>query len=110
MEDCIFCRIIAGQVATKLVYQDDTSVAFDDMYPKAPVHVLVVPRRHIPRLLDAGEEDEKLLGHLLTVANKISRDRGVAEPGYRICINVNRGAGQVVFHLHLHVMGGRGLD
>ena len=107
MEDCIFCKIISGGIPAKLVHEDDRCVAFDDIHPQAPVHVLVVPRRHIPRLMDAGEADEGLLGHLLTVANRIARERGVAEDGYRIVINVNRGAGQVVFHLHLHVMGGR---
>lgn len=107
MDDCIFCKIIGGQVPAKLIHEDEMCVAFDDIHPQAPVHVLVVPRKHIPRLMDADPSDEGLLGHLLTVANSIARSRGVAEDGYRIVINVNRGAGQVVFHLHLHVMGGK---
>jgi len=107
MDDCIFCKIIVGEIPSKFVYEDDRCVAFDDIHPKAPVHVLVLPRKHIPRLMDAVESEEGLLGHLLSVANRIARDRGIAEEGYRVTINVNRGAGQVVFHLHLHVMGGR---
>jgi histidine triad (HIT) family protein len=106
MEDCIFCKIISGAIPSKLVYEDDQAVVFDDLHPKAPVHMLVVPKRHIPRLMDAAPADEGLLGHLLEVANRVARQRGVAEDGYRVVINVNRGAGQVVFHLHLHVMGG----
>lgn len=107
MEDCIFCKIISGAVPSKFVYEDDQVVVFDDLHPQAPVHMLVVPKRHIPRLMDAVPEDEALLGRLLGVANRVAKDRGVAEEGYRVVINVNRGAGQVVFHLHLHVMGGR---
>lgn len=107
MEDCIFCKIISGSIPTKMVYEDEQAVVFDDIHPQAPIHLLVVPRKHIPRLMDAAPGDEALLGHLLEVANRVARERGVAEEGYRVVINVNRGAGQVVFHLHLHVMGGR---
>lgn len=107
MEDCIFCKIISGEVPSKLIYEDDRVVVFDDLHPQAPVHLLVVPKRHIPRLMDAAPSDEGLLGHLLEVANKVAKEKGIAEEGYRVVINVNRGAGQVVFHLHLHVMGGR---
>ncbi len=110
MDDCIFCKIVAGSIPAKLVYEDDATVAFEDAHPKAPVHVLVVPRRHVPRLMDASPEDEGLLGHLLTVANRIAREKRIAEEGYRVVINVNRGAGQVVFHLHLHVMGGKRME
>jgi len=106
MEDCIFCKLISGEIPSKFIYEDDRVVVFDDLHPKAPVHMLVVPKRHIPRLMDTVPADEVLLGHLLEVANKVARERDIAEEGYRVQINVNRGAGQVVFHLHLHVMGG----
>jgi len=107
MEDCIFCKIISGAIPAKFIYEDEQAVVIDDIHPQAPVHMIVIPRKHIPRLMDAVPADEALLGHLLGVANRVAKDRGVADEGYRVVINVNKGAGQVVFHLHLHVMGGR---
>lgn len=106
MDDCIFCRIAGREIPSSLVYEDDEVVAFNDLHPQAPVHVLVVPRKHIATLNDVKEADSRLVGHLLDAAAKVAREKGIAESGYRVTINVNRGAGQVVFHLHLHVMGG----
>jgi len=106
MSDCIFCQIEGKQIPAKLVYEDSEVIAFNDLHPQAPVHVLVVPRKHINTLNDAKEGDTRLLGRLLYAAARVARDRGIAESGYRVVINVNRGAGQVIFHLHLHVMGG----
>lgn len=109
MTGCIFCEIARRERPAKIVYEDDDAIAFEDINPKAPVHVLIVPRRHLPTLLDAGLEDERLLGHLLTVANEIARRQGIAERGFRLVLNCNREGGQVVFHLHVHLLGGRPL-
>jgi histidine triad (HIT) family protein len=106
---CLFCRIVAGEVPAKTVYEDDDLVAFDDINPQAPMHVLVVPRLHVPTLNDLLPEHEALVGALLRRAATIARDRGHAEGGYRTVFNCNAAAGQTVFHLHLHVLGGRTL-
>ena len=105
--DCIFCRIAAGEVPAELLYQDDQVVAFPDVNPKAPVHVLVVPREHHASLADLTDDDEPLMGHLLAVANRLARDKGVAATGYRLVINTGPEGGQVVPHLHFHLLGGR---
>ncbi|HEU4384195.1 MAG TPA: histidine triad nucleotide-binding protein [Anaeromyxobacteraceae bacterium] len=107
MSDCLFCGIAAGTVPATLVHQDAEVVAFEDIHPQAPVHVLVAPRRHIVSLNDLGPGDEALAGKLLRVAASVARARGVAEPGWRAVVNSNREGGQIVFHLHLHVLGGR---
>ncbi|HOM82229.1 MAG TPA: histidine triad nucleotide-binding protein [Armatimonadota bacterium] len=109
MSECIFCRIAAGSLPARVVYQDEQVVAFEDVNPQAPVHLLVIPRKHIPNLLGVGEEDEALGGHLMRVACQVAREKGVAESGFRVVANINRDAGQSVDHLHLHVLGGRGL-
>jgi histidine triad (HIT) family protein len=106
---CLFCRIVAGEVPAKTVYEDDDLVAFDDINPQAPMHVLVVPRLHVPTLNDLLPEHEALVGAMLRRAATIARDRGHAEGGYRTVFNCNAAAGQTVFHLHLHVLGGRTL-
>jgi histidine triad (HIT) family protein len=106
---CLFCRIIAGEIPAKTVFEDDTLVAFHDINPQAPVHVLVVPRRHVPTLNDLTPEDDVLIGAMMRRAAAIARDLGIAERGYRTVFNCNRGAGQSVFHIHLHVLGGRPL-
>ena len=106
-KDCIFCRIVDGQATAKIVFEDETVVAFEDLHPQAPVHLLVVPRRHLPSLKEATAEDEPLLGHLFTVAANLARERGLETKGYRTVINNGSGAGQSVFHLHVHVLGGR---
>lgn len=105
--DCLFCKIRDGAIPAKLVYQDDRCFAFRDINPQAPTHVLVVPRKHIATLNDLGPDDGPLVGHLHSVAAKIARDEGIAEAGWRALLNVNKGAGQTVFHIHLHVLGGR---
>jgi histidine triad (HIT) family protein len=104
---CLFCRIVAGELPAKLIYQDDTLVAFHDINPQAPVHLLVVPRRHIPTLNDLSAEDDGLVGAMLRRATVIAHELGMAAGGYRTVFNCNRDAGQTVFHLHLHVLGGR---
>jgi histidine triad (HIT) family protein len=109
MTGCLFCQIIARERPGALVYEDDRCIAFEDINPKAPVHVLVVPRRHIPSLTDSIEGDEGLLGHLLLVAARVAQDKGIAGSGFRTVINTSAGAGQTIFHLHIHLLGGRAL-
>ncbi len=106
MADCIFCKIIEGKVPAKIVYQDDLVVAFEDANPAAPIHILIVPRKHIPTLNDVPENDP-ILSHIATVAKKIAENIGVAQSGYRFFINVNKGGGQVIFHLHAHLVSGK---
>jgi histidine triad (HIT) family protein len=105
MSDCIFCRIAAGEVPAKTIASDDRFIAFHDIDPKAPVHVLVIPRAHVASL-DAAD-DPAMLGGLLAFVRKTARDLGVAEPGYRTVLNTNRHGGQAVDHLHAHILGGR---
>ena len=105
---CLFCRIVAGEIPGSIVYQDDDLVAFNDINPQAPMHVLIVPRKHIPTTSDISEADEALVGKLVRRAAAIAAERGYAEEGYRTVFNCNRGAGQTVFHIHLHALGGRG--
>ena len=107
MSDCLFCKIIAGEIPSTKVYEDDEVLAFEDVNPQAPVHVLVVPKKHIPTLNDVSPGDNALLGHMFQAATGIARERGTHETGYRTVFNVNAGAGQTVFHIHLHVLGGR---
>ncbi len=105
--DCLFCRIAAGDVPADVVKQDERWVAFRDINPQAPTHILIIPRRHIPTLNDVGPEDADLLGELLLAAKQIAADEAIAESGYRAVLNCNAGAGQSVFHVHLHLLGGR---
>ena len=107
MADCLFCKIIAGQIPAKLIHQDELSIGFLDINPQAPTHALFVPKRHIATLNDATIEDRELLGHLVFVASKYAREKGFAESGYRQVLNCNSDGGQTVFHVHLHLMGGR---
>ena len=104
--DCIFCKIIAGEIPSKKVYQDERVTAFHDITPVAPVHILIVPNEHIPSVNEVQEEQEALLGHLFVVARKIAAEMGLAENGYRLIVNTGPHAGQVVFHLHMHLLGG----
>ncbi|HCF59870.1 MAG TPA: histidine triad nucleotide-binding protein [Myxococcales bacterium] len=110
MPDCLFCRIRDGQLPARKIYEDEGALAFEDISPQAPMHVLVIPRKHIPTLNDLTPEDEPLVGHLFTVAARIAEERGHAGPGWRAVMNCNSLAGQTVFHLHLHVLGGRPLE
>jgi len=107
VEDCIFCRVIERGAPGKIVYEDDWVVAIEDANPQAPVHLLVLPRKHLASLREAGPEDEPLLGHLFIVAARLARERQLETKGYRAVINTGTWAGQSVFHLHLHVLGGR---
>ncbi len=105
--DCLFCKIAAGEIPTKFIYEDDFVVAFDDINPQAPHHKLIIPRKHIATLNDLPMEDNALLGHMVQAAKKIAADLGIANEGYRLVMNCNRGAGQSVFHIHAHLLGGR---
>jgi len=107
MPDCLFCRIARGDVAANIAYRDDELVAFHDINPQAPIHLLVIPIRHIESLLQLQEGDHALVGRLYALAARLATDLGVAESGFRVIINTNRDAGQTVPHLHLHLMGGR---
>lgn len=106
-EKTVFARIADGEVPADIVYQDEQAVAFRDLSPQAPIHVLVIPRKPLRSIAAAGEEDRELLGHLLLVAARVAREQGLEEDGYRVVTNVGRDGGQTVFHLHLHVLGGR---
>jgi histidine triad (HIT) family protein len=109
MADCLFCKIIAGQIPGKVVYQDETLVVLQDINPQAPTHVLIVPRRHIATLNDLAPEDDGLVGEMTRRAAAIARENGHADRGYRTVFNTNAEAGQSVFHIHMHVLGGRKL-
>lgn len=107
MENCLFCKIASGQIPGDIVYQDEDVVAFKDIHPQAPVHILLISRRHIPSIADMTPEDGPLLGIMFSAAAKLANKLGVDEGGYRVVTNVGRDAGQSVFHLHFHLLGGR---
>lgn len=109
MSDCIFCKIAAGQIKSDLIYEDDTVVAFRDINPQAPVHVQVIPRRHVENAAALTEDHRDLIAHLILVAAQVARDEGVEEGGYRLVANVGPHGGQSVPHLHIHVLGGRAM-
>ena len=106
-ENCLFCKIAGGEIPSSKVYEDDVCVAFNDISPQAPTHVLIVPREHVDSLDTAGREHRDVLGHLLLAAAEIAREKGFADDGYRVVINTNGDGGQTVFHLHVHLLGGR---
>ncbi|HZJ30532.1 MAG TPA: histidine triad nucleotide-binding protein [Vicinamibacterales bacterium] len=108
--DCLFCKIIAGEIPGHLVYEDKDLVAFKDIEPQAPLHVLIVPRRHISTLNDLGPADDGIVGALVRRAAALAKKHGYSERGYRTVLNCNREAGQSVFHIHLHLLAGRGLN
>lgn len=108
-QDCLFCRIVKKEISGKIVHEDEKAVAFEDINPQAPTHILIVPRKHIAGLNDVMAADAELVGHLHVIAAKLAQERGLAESGYRTVINTGRGAGQSVFHLHVHLLGGRGM-
>ena len=108
-EDCVFCKIAAGRIPSTSVYSDEEFYAFHDIHPLAPTHVLLIPRKHIAKLTDAKPEDGALLGRLLLKANEIAVQEGLAENGFRLAINCGPWGGQVVLHLHVHILGGRPL-
>ena len=110
MEDsCLFCKIVAGQVPASFVHEDDRAVAFEDINPQAPQHVLIVPREHIESLNDVSKGDEPLIGHLLRVASQIADQRGIGDSGFRTVVNTGPDAGQSVEHVHVHLLGGRSM-
>lgn len=108
--NCLFCRIIASEIPAEFISEDDRAVVISDINPQAPTHLLVIPREHLESLNDAAQKDEALLGHLLRVAARVANAAGLEESGYRTVINTGAGAGQSVFHLHVHVLGGRPLN
>jgi histidine triad (HIT) family protein len=107
MEECLFCRIVSGQIPGAIVHQDEHLIAFKDINPQAPMHVLIVPRRHIPSLNDLTAADDDLVGEMVRRAAALAKERGYADRGYRTVLNCGAEAGQSVFHIHLHVLGGR---
>jgi histidine triad (HIT) family protein len=109
-QNCLFCRVVAGEIPADIVHTDEHSIAFRDINPQAPTHILVVPREHLESLDEASRQDEAPLGHLLRIAARVANAQGLTESGYRTVINTGAGAGQSVFHLHLHVLGGRPLN
>lgn len=110
MSDTVFAKIIRREVSAAIVYEDELVIAFRDIAPQAPVHILIVPRKAIPTLNDATESDKELLGHILLVAQRIAVQENIADRGYRLVINTNSDGGQTVFHLHCHLLGGRPME
>ena len=108
--DCIFCKIVAGQIPSDVVYTDDRVIAFRDINPMAPVHLLIIPREHIVSLNDITERETPLVGHMVQVAKQLAKQQGVGTKGYRVVINCGSQGGQVVRHLHMHLLGGRELS
>jgi len=108
--DCIFCKIIAGEIPADIVYHDKEIIAFRDINPQAPVHLIIIPREHIPSLDRMKESDSALVGRMVAIANKLAKDEGVAEKGYRLAFNCGKEGGQLVPHLHMHLLGGRKLS
>jgi len=109
MSDCLFCRIVSHDIPASMVYEDDRVVAFNDINPQAPVHILVVPKKHIGTLNDLTADDDQIVGEVVRRAAAIASERGISAAGYRTVFNTNREAGQTVFHIHLHLIGGRSM-
>ncbi len=108
-QDCLFCKVANNEIPADLVYEDDKVLAFTDINPQAPLHMLIIPRKHISTINDATTEDQQLLGHMLLTAAKIAKENKVDESGYRLIVNCNEQGGQSVFHIHLHILAGRQL-
>ena len=108
--DCIFCKIIAGEIPSDIVYQDEEVIAFRDINPLAPTHLLIIPKKHIPSLTHLSEAESPLIGHMVNIANQLAEKEGIAEKGYRLAINCGEQGGQLVPHLHMHLLGGRKLS
>lgn len=107
--DCLFCKIAAGTIPAKIIYQDEKVLAFEDINPQAPHHKVLIPRKHIATLNDLADEDGALVGHMVQSAAKIAKDLGLSEKGFRVVMNCNQAGGQTVFHIHLHLLGGRSM-
>jgi histidine triad (HIT) family protein len=110
MSDCLFCKIRDGHIPARLVHRDDHCLAIEDINPQAPTHLLIIPLEHIPTMNDVTVEHRELVGHLHLTAAKLARQRGLADSGYRLVFNTRRDAGQTVFHIHLHLLGGRPME
>lgn len=107
MSGCLFCRIISREIPGKIVFEDEHSLSFEDVNPKAPVHLLIIPKQHIDQLAHLSPDNQEIMGRLFLIANRLAREKGIAKTGYRTVINNGEEAGQTVFHLHLHLLGGR---
>jgi len=107
MEDCLFCKIIKKEIPAQIVYENENMVAFEDINPQAPIHVLLIPREHFSSLNDIPEEKKHILAELLLAARQIAKEKGISERGYRIVLNTEKDSGQAVFHIHFHLLGGR---
>ncbi|MGQ9608636.1 MAG: histidine triad nucleotide-binding protein [bacterium] len=105
--DCLFCKISDGKIPAKIVFSDEKAVAFEDINPQAPIHIIIIPRKHISTVLDIKDEDHDLMGYLYKVASQIAVDKKIEEDGFRLVINCNKSAGQEIFHVHIHMLGGR---
>jgi histidine triad (HIT) family protein len=110
MSDCVFCKIVGGTIPCSRVYEDDKILAFDDIHPMAPVHVVIIPKHHISTIMDVETQTSDLMNHLVAAAQKVAKMKGIDQSGFRTVINCNTEGGQVVFHLHVHVLGGRKLQ
>ena len=108
--DCVFCKIVAGEIPSDILYQDDEVIAFHDINPQAPVHLLIIPKAHIASLTELTESQSPLMGHMVSVANQLAEKEGVSESGYRLVVNCGEQGGQLVPHLHMHLLGGRELS
>jgi histidine triad (HIT) family protein len=108
--NCLFCKILAGEIPADIVYESDSAIGFRDINAQAPTHVLIIPRKHIATLNDVGEDEQSIVGSLYTAAREIAAAEGIADDGYRAVMNCNEAAGQTVFHIHLHLLGGRTLS
>ena len=109
MEECIFCKIIKKEIPSTIIYEDDKVIAFNDVNPVAPIHILVVPKKHIETLLDVTDEDNELISYIYQVINKIAKEKGFANNGFRVIVNCGKDSGQEVMHIHFHVLGGKKL-
>ena len=109
MDDCIFCKIIKKEIPSTIVYEDEEIIAFNDVNPAAPIHILVMPKKHIETLLEVPAGDDKLISHIYQVINKIAKERGFADNGFRVIANCGKDSGQEVMHIHFHVLGGKKL-
>jgi histidine triad (HIT) family protein len=108
-QDCLFCKILSGDIPADIIHESEATIAFRDINPKAPTHVLIIPRKHIATINDITEDEHEIVGNLYSSAQAIASAEGIAEEGYRVVMNCNEAAGQTVFHIHLHLLGGRAL-
>ena len=106
-EECLFCRIVEGTLSSKKLYEDQDLFAIEDINPQAPTHILIFPKRHIVTSLDFTDDDKEMIGTIFLLANRLAKERGIAESGYRVTLNCNADGGQTIYHLHFHLMGGR---